>query len=59
MGGAVPVSHRPGGESGVNTPSVAPGGDPHEHVDPFTYRPRMTVLDWVKVRVAAEPCENH
>ena len=25
------------------------GADPYEHVDPFTYRPRMSALDWIKV----------
>ena len=26
------------------------GADPHEHVDPFTYRLNMSALDWAKVR---------
>ena len=25
------------------------GVDPYEHVDPFTYRPRMSAFDWIKV----------
>lgn len=26
------------------------GADPHEYVDPFTYRLNMSALDWAKVR---------
>lgn len=35
--------------AGTHRTTIPPGGDPHENVDPFTYRLNMTVLDWAKV----------
>ena len=37
--------------AGAHGTTIPPGGDPHENVDPFTYRLNMTIVDWAKVSV--------
>ena len=55
MGGSVSYTGLPDGEQtrkGVAAAGRAAtrlGADPHEHVDPFTHRLNMSVLDWAKV----------